>query len=178
MVHTARFFLSSRRRHTRCGRDWSSDVCSSDLISPIMGLNINFPFQYTFKYSDIVALVLSLVLIVYGGKPFFSGAIDEFKNKKPGMMALVSLGIGVSFVYSFYAIVMRYIDGSNNMDFLFEFASLVLIMLLGHWIEMIALGSAVDAKETLAKLLPKQANLINAEGVITPSALKIGRAHV
>ena len=129
-------------------------------ISPLMGLEIPFPFQYTFPYSDIVAIILSTVLIIYGGKPFFQGAVKEFKQKSPGMMALVSMGLGVSYLYSIYAITMRYITHMHYMDFLFEFASLILIMLLGHWIEMVALGNAGDAQESLAKLLPKQAQVV------------------
>lgn len=129
-------------------------------ISPLMGLEIPFPFQYTFPYSDILGTVLSTILIIYGGKPFFKGAMDEFKQKSPGMMALVSMGVGVSYLYSVYAVVMRYITGEHVMDFYFEFASLVLIMLLGHWIEMVALGNAGDAQESLAKLLPKEAQVV------------------
>ena len=140
-------------------------------ISPIMGLNIPFPFQYTFKYSDILALVLSLVLFIYGGKPFFLGAIDEFKQKAPGMMALVSMGLGISFIYSVFSIISRYTTAIHHMDFLFEFASLLLIMLLGHWIEMVALGKAGDAKASLAKLLPKQAKRILHDGSIEPVAI-------
>ena len=75
-------------------------------------------------------------------------------------MALVSMGIGVSFIYSFYAVIMRYATKNEFMDFYFEFASLLLIMLLGHWIEMVALGKAGDAQKSLAKLLPKEANVI------------------
>lgn len=140
-------------------------------ISPIMGLNIPFPFQYTFKYSDVLALLLSSVLLIYGGKPFFLGAIDEFKQKAPGMMALVSMGLGISFIYSVFTIISRYTTGIHHMDFLFEFASLLLIMLLGHWIEMVALGKAGDAKASLAKLLPKQAKRILDDGSIESVAI-------
>lgn len=145
-------------------------------ISPIMGLNIPFPFQNTFKYSDILALILSTILMIYGGKPFFTGAIDEFKQKKPAMMALVSMGLSVSYLYSIYAIVVRYTNNATNMDFLFELASLILIMLLGHWIEMLALGKAGDAKESLAALIPSNAKLITKEGIkqVTISELKVG----
>jgi len=132
-------------------------------ISPLMGLNIPFPFQNSFPYSDIVAAVLATILIIYGGKPFFQGAINEFRQKAPGMMALVSMGIGVSYLYSVYAVIMYYLAGADYMDFFFEFASLVLIMLLGHWIEKVALGKAGDAQESLAKLLPKQAQLVLAD---------------
>ena len=130
-------------------------------LSPLMGINIPFPFHYSFKYSDIIALILSIGLLIYGGKPFILGAIDEFKQKSPGMMSLVSMGLLVSFIYSFFAIIFRYINNVVYMDFLFEFSSLILIMLLGHWIEMVALARAGDAKESLAKLLPKNAFVKN-----------------
>lgn len=129
-------------------------------ISPLMGLELPFPLQFTFAYSDILATILATFLIIYGGKPFFQGAVDEFKQKSPGMMALVSMGVGVSYVYSVYAVISHYVMGTHHMDFYFEFASLILIMLLGHWIEMVALGNAGDAQESLAKLLPKEAHVV------------------
>src|SRR5699024_7611500 len=69
-------------------------------FSPLHGFKL--PFQFTFPYSDIVVAILSTILIIYGGRPFYQGAVDEFKQKKPGMMALVSLGISVSYLYSIY----------------------------------------------------------------------------
>ena len=128
------------------------------LLSPMYGFEL--PFQFTFPYSDIVVAILSTILIIYGGRPFYQGAVDEFKQKEPGMMALVSLGLIVSYVYSIYAVITRYVTGGNVMDFFFEFASLLLIMLLGHWIEMKAIGEAGDAQEELAKLVPKDAHVV------------------
>jgi len=128
------------------------------ILSPMMGLTL--PFQFTFSYSDIIVGILSTILLIYGGKPFYQGAVEEFKQKSPGMMALVSLGISVSYLYSIYAVILRYISGEHVMDFFFEFASLVLIMLLGHWIEMKAVGDAGDAQKSLAELLPKDAHVV------------------
>lgn len=128
------------------------------ILSPMMGLTL--PFQFTFQYSDILVGILSTILLIYGGKPFYQGAIDEFKQKSPGMMALVSLGISVSYLYSIYAVIIRYTSGEHVMDFFFEFASLVLIMLLGHWIEMKAVGDAGEAQKSLAELLPKDAHVV------------------
>ena len=128
------------------------------LLSPMAGFDL--PFQFTFPYSDIVVAILSTILIIYGGRPFYQGAVDEFKQKEPGMMALVSLGLSVSYVYSIYTVINRYVTGGNVMDFFFEFASLLLIMLLGHWIEMKAIGEAGDAQEELAKLVPKDAHVV------------------
>jgi len=128
------------------------------LLSPMAGFDL--PFQFTFPYSDIIVAILSTILIIYGGRPFYQGAVDEFKQKEPGMMALVSLGLSVSYLYSIYAVIASYVTGEHVMDFFFEFASLLLIMLLGHWIEMKAIGEAGDAQEELAKLVPKDAHVV------------------
>lgn len=145
------------------------------LLSPLMGLTemglISFP------YSDIVAAVLATILLLYGGKPFFQGAWMEIKDRAPSMMALVSLGLGVSYIYSIYAVIATYTTGEPVMDFFFEFSSLVLIMLLGHWIEMEALGEAGDAQQSLAELLPKDAQVVNQDDSITSkplNELKVG----
>lgn len=128
------------------------------LLSPMAGFYL--PFQFTFPYSDIVVAILSTILIIYGGRPFYQGAVDEFKQKEPGMMALVSLGLSVSYLYSIYTVIASYVTVEQIMDFFFEFASLLLIMLLGHWIEMKAIGEAGDAQEELAKLVPKDAHVV------------------
>ena len=139
------------------------------LLAPFFGLTetglISFP------YSDIVVAILSTILIAYGGRPFFQGGWDEVKRREPGMMALVSLGVGTSYLYSMYAVVATYATGAYVMDFFLEFASLVLIMLLGHWIEMEALGDAGDAQESLAALLPKDAQVVGEDDSITTKPL-------
>lgn len=127
-------------------------------LSPMAGFDL--PFQFAFPYSDIVVAILSTILIIYGGRPFYQGAVDEFKQKEPGMMALVSLGISASYLYSVYTVITSYVTGEHIMDFFFEFASLLLIMLLGHWIEMKAIGEAGDAQAALAKLVPKDAHVV------------------
>ena len=127
-------------------------------FSPLHGFKL--PFQFTFPYSDIVVAILSTILIIYGGRPFYQGAVDEFKQKEPGMMTLVSLGLSASYLYSIYAVIITYVTGEHVMDFFFEFASLLLIMLLGHWIEMKAIGEAGDAQAALAKLVPKDAHVV------------------
>lgn len=145
------------------------------LLTPMMGVSL--PFQFTFPYSDIIVAILATILLVYGGRPFYQGAIDEFKEKAPGMMALISLGISVSYLYSMYAVAARYVTGEHVMDFFFEFASLILIMLLGHWIEMKAVGEAGDAQKSLAALLPKDAHVILADDAVEVrpvSALQVG----
>ena len=128
------------------------------LITPLM--NIQLPFQIIFPYADVVAAVLATILYIFGGKPFLMGAKDEFNSKAPGMMSLITLGITVSYAYSVYAVAARYVTGEHVMDFFFEFTTLILIMLLGHWIEMKALGEAGDAQKALAELVPKDAHVV------------------
>ena len=128
------------------------------LITPLM--DIQLPFQIIFPYADVVAAVLATILYIFGGKPFLMGAKDEFNSKAPGMMSLITLGITVSYAYSVYAVAARYVTGEPVMDFFFEFATLILIMLLGHWIEMKALGEAGNAQKALAELVPKDAHVV------------------
>lgn len=127
------------------------------LLSPLMGVNL--PFQFTFPGSEWVVLILSTILFFYGGKPFLSGGKDEIATKKPGMMTLVALGISVAFIYSLYAFYMNNFSSAtgHTMDFFWELATLILIMLLGHWIEMNAVGNAGDALKKMAELLPNSA---------------------
>ncbi|MBM0790122.1 copper-translocating P-type ATPase [Staphylococcus epidermidis] len=127
------------------------------LLSPMMGVNL--PFQFTFPGSEWVVLMLSTILFFYGGKPFLSGGKDEIAAKKPGMMTLVALGISVAYIYSLYAFYMNNFSSAtgHTMDFFWELATLILIMLLGHWIEMNAVGNAGDALKKMAELLPNSA---------------------
>lgn len=145
------------------------------LITPMM--DIQLPFQIIFPYADVVAAVLATILYIYGGKPFYMGAKDEFNSKVPGMMSLITLGITVSYAYSLYAVAARYVTGEHVMDFFFEFTTLILIMLLGHWIEMKALGEAGDAQKALAELVPKDAHVVLEDDSIETrpvSELQIG----
>ncbi|HEN6699267.1 TPA: cadmium-translocating P-type ATPase [Streptococcus agalactiae] len=145
------------------------------LITPMM--DIQLPFQIIFPYADVVAAVLATILYIYGGKPFYMGAKDEFNSKAPGMMSLITLGITVSYAYSLYAVAARYVTGEHVMDFFFEFTTLILIMLLGHWIEMKALGEAGDAQKALAELVPKDAHVVLEDDSIETrpvSELQIG----
>lgn len=136
------------------------------LITPLMGIQL--PFQIIFPYADVVAAVLATILYIFGGKPFLMGAKDEFNSKVPGMMSLITLGITVSYAYSVYAVAARYVTGEPVMDFFFEFTTLILIMLLGHWIEMKALGEAGNAQKALAELVPKDAHVVLEDDSIEP----------
>ncbi|EHY92181.1 copper-exporting ATPase [Staphylococcus saprophyticus subsp. saprophyticus KACC 16562] len=122
-------------------------------------MGVKLPFQFTFPGSEWVVLILGTILFFYGGKPFLSGGKDEIAAKKPGMMTLVALGISVAYIYSLYAFYMNNFSSAtgHTMDFFWELATLILIMLLGHWIEMNAVGNAGDALKKMAELLPNSA---------------------
>ncbi len=128
------------------------------LMSDMMGMKL--PFQITFPGSDWVVAVLGTILFVYGGAPFFSGAKGELQEHKPAMMTLITMGIGVAYIYSIYAVIANNIFQVHPLvtNFFWELATLIDIMLLGHWIEMNAVMSAGSAVDNLAKLLPSTAH--------------------
>ncbi|WP_409022818.1 copper-translocating P-type ATPase [Dellaglioa sp. P0083] len=130
------------------------------LMTPMMGINL--PLQFTFPGSDWVVALIGTGLFFYGGKTFLDSAKMELADKKPAMMTLIAMGITVAYLYSLYAVVMNnLVDPSHHvMDFFWELATLIVIMLLGHWIEMNAVMSAGDAVQKLAQLLPKQAHIV------------------
>lgn len=120
-----------------------------------------FNYEVTFTGNMVLLFILSTIVFFYGGKPFLSGAWDEIKAKTPGMMLLISLAIVTAYVYS--TLTAFFIEGS---DFYFEVATLIVIMLLGHWVEMRSVMGASKALEELIKLMPKDANKIDASGNI------------
>ncbi len=109
-----------------------------------------------FAGSEYLSPVLGSIIFWYGGWVFLSGAVGELRARQPGMMTLVSLAITTAYAYS-VAISVGLVQG---MDFYWELATLVTIMLLGHWMEMRAVGSAQSALNELAKLLPDTAERI------------------
>src|SRR5699024_4828408 len=128
------------------------------LLSPMMGLNL--PFQFEFPGSDLLVLILATFLFFYGGMPFLKGAKMELSMKEPAMMTLIALGITASYGYSLYAFAVNHWGNTAHvMDFFWELATLIVIMLLGHWIEMNAVEDAGNALEEMAKLLPNTAHL-------------------
>jgi len=117
-----------------------------------------------FPGSAWIPPVLGTVIFFYGGQPFLKGGLDELKSRKPAMMLLIAMAITVAFVASW---VTSLGIGGFDLDFWWELALLVAIMLLGHWIEMRALGSAQGALDALAALLPDEAERITAAGTET-----------
>ena len=120
-----------------------------------------FNIDVSFVGSDYVLFALATILFFYGGWPFLKGLKDEFSKKSPGMMTLIAMAISISYIYS-SAIVF----GLEGSDFFWELATLIDIMLLGHWIEMRSIVSASSALDELAKLMPDTAHLIKDGEVI------------
>lgn len=129
------------------------------VLSPM--IMMLFGYHFEFPGANFVVFGLSTVIFFYGGKPFLEGAWEEWKNRSLGMMMLISLAIVSAYIYSSFTAF--FIEGS---DFYFELATLILIMLLGHWIEMKSQMGASKALEELIKLMPKVAHRLDAAGNI------------
>ena len=138
-------------------------------LSPMIQHWLNV--HWAFTGSSYVLMLLSTVVYFYGGWPFLVGLKDEIKSKSLGMMTLVAVAITVAYVYS-VAIVF----GLTGMDFFWELATLILIMLLGHWIEMKSIMGASRELELLVQLMPSEAHLVQGEKItdIKTEALKVG----
>lgn len=129
-------------------------------------------YDASFPGSEYIPAILGFIIFFYGGTVFIKGALIELKNRQPGMMTLISLAITVAFGYSL-AVTLAIVNG---MDFWWELATLVTIMLLGHWLEMASVQSAKGALGELAKLLPDEAEIVKGEGTekIPIDQIKIG----
>jgi Cu2+-exporting ATPase len=127
----------------------------------------------TFPGSRWVPAVLGTAIFLYGGWPFLAGAISEFRTRQPGMMLLIGLAISVAFAAS-WATELGVVD----LDFWWELAALIAVMLLGHWLEMRAIGQASGALEALAELLPDEAEVVTDGGVRTVALADLRRGDV
>src|SRR5687767_11778032 len=123
-------------------------------------------FELAFKGDKYVLLVLSSIIYFYGGWPFLTGLIRELKNKVPGMMTLVAVAITTAYIYS-----VAVVFGFKGMDFFWELATLIDIMLLGHWLEMKSQVAASKALESLVQLMPAQVH-VEQNGSVTDIPLK------
>ncbi|MGH8925720.1 MAG: copper-translocating P-type ATPase [Acidimicrobiia bacterium] len=124
-------------------------------------------FGYTapsFPGSDWIAPALGTVIFIYGGSPFLKGAVGEVRDRQPGMMLLIGMAIAVAFAAS-AATTLGWFD----LEFWWELAALITIMLLGHWMEMRAIGQARGALAALAELLPDEAERVTENGTETVS---------
>lgn len=116
-------------------------------------------YDASFPGSEYIPAVLGLIIFFYGGMVFLKGAFIELRARQPGMMTLIALAITVAFAFSL-AVTLGLVQG---MDFWWELATLVTIMLLGHWLEMASVQSAKGALGELAKLLPDEAEVMKGE---------------
>ncbi|HLA42426.1 MAG TPA: copper-translocating P-type ATPase, partial [Aggregatilineales bacterium] len=112
-----------------------------------------------FTGSEWIAPIFGIAVFAYGGVPFLQMAVPEIKNRQPGMMLLISMAITVAFTYSLFAAL-----GDAMGGFFWEMATLIDIMLLGHWLEMRSVRQASGALNELAKLMPDTAELIQSDG--------------
>ncbi|MGQ5693750.1 heavy metal translocating P-type ATPase [Rhodococcus erythropolis] len=122
---------------------------------------------YTLPENSLVewiSPVLGTVMYLWGGKPFLTGAVAEIRSRQPGMMLLIALAITVAFLAS-WAASLHWVD--HTLDFWWELALLIVIMLLGHWIEMRSLSQTSSALDSLAALLPDEAERVVGESVET-----------
>lgn len=122
-------------------------------------------FGYTapsFPGSEWISPVLGTVIFIYGGAPFLKGAVREARDRQPGMMLLIGMAITVAFLASWATTF-----GLFDLEFWWELAALITIMLLGHWMEMRAIGQARGALAALAELLPDEAERIVGDGTET-----------
>jgi Cu2+-exporting ATPase len=127
----------------------------SEMIQHWLNIHISFPG------SDYVLFSLSSIVFFYGGWPFLKGWGNEMKARNPGMMTLIGFAITVAYVYS-----VATVFGLNGMDFFWELATLILIMLLGHWIEMKSIAGASKELELLVRLMPDDAHLVHGHHVM------------
>jgi len=141
-------------------------VIFSDMFARIIGYRLPAVVFW-------ISPVLGTVMYVWGGRPFLAGAVSELKARRPGMMLLIALAITVAFVAS-WGSSLGLLD--HQLNFWWELALLIVIMLLGHWIEMRSLAQSGTALESLAALLPDEAERIDGEKtvVVSPSELVVG----
>jgi P-type Cu2+ transporter len=127
----------------------------SETIQHWLNIHVQFPG------SNYLILLLSSIVFFYGGWPFLTGWWQEMKTWNPGMMTLIGFAITVSYVFSVVTVL-----GLEGMDFFWELATLILIMLLGHWIEMKSVAGASRELELLVKLMPDDAHLVHGDMIM------------
>ena len=148
------------------------------LAVPTAGLSMMFASILGYPLPDWawlawVSPILGTVMYAWGGRPFLVGAVSEIRARKPGMMLLIGLAITVAFLASWGA-SLGILD--HQLDFWWELALLIVIMLLGHWVEMRSLAQTTSALDSLAALLPDTAERVEGEQIVTvaPGELRVG----
>ncbi len=141
-------------------RFWASLILTIPVL--LFSPTIQDWFGFTlpeFTGSDFIGPAFAIVIFVYGGLPFLQMAVPEIRSREPGMMTLISLAITVAFAYSLFALLT-----GTGKRFFWEMATLIDVMLLGHWMEMRSVRQASGALDELAKLMPDTAELIGDMG--------------
>lgn len=148
------------------------------LAVPVIAFSGMFAMLLGYELPDAdwvpwVSPVLGTAMFVWGGRPFLTGAVAELRARKPGMMLLIGLAITVAFIASLGA-SLGLLD--HQLDFWWELALLIVIMLLGHWIEMRSLAQTTSALDSLAALLPDEAEVVDGSGTrtVSPADLQVG----
>ena len=131
------------------------------LLTPMVQMFLGFSDSLRFPSDEYILFVLSSIIFFYGGWPFLIGIVAEFKAAQPGMMTLIAVAITAAYLYSSVVVF-----GLPGMIFFWEFATLIDIMLLGHWIEMRSVIGASRALTELARLMPSEAHKLMDEGSI------------
>lgn len=139
-------------------------------FSPMFAMLLGYSVP---SWAGWVAAVLGSVMYAWGGTPFLTGAVSELKSRQPGMMLLIALGITVAFLASWAATVGLV---HPELEFWWELALLIVIMLLGHWIEMRSLAQTTSALDSLAALLPDEAERVEGDDIVKvdPAELRVG----
>ncbi|KHK97102.1 ATPase [Microbacterium mangrovi] len=140
------------------------------VLSPMFAMLLGYPVP---SWATWIAPVLGTVMYVWGGRPFLSGAVGELRARRPGMMLLIGLAITVAFVASWGATLGIL---HHELEFWWELALLIVIMLLGHWIEMRSLAQTTSALDSLAALLPDEAERVEGDRIVSvsPADLRVG----
>ena len=152
-------------------RFWVSTILTIPilLLSPMIQKWLGIDWNFT--GSNYVLFTLSSIVYFYGGWPFLKGLVSELKKKSAGMMTLIAVAISAAYFYS-----VAVIFGFEGKTFFWELATLIDVMLIGHWLEMRSILGASKALEALAALMPSEANLVDGDQTrkIKISALKQG----
>ena len=145
-------------------------------LSPMFAMLLGYSIP-DFPGARWISPLLGTVMYVWGGRPFLTGAVGEIRSRAPGMMLLIGLAITVAFIASWGASLGVL---HHQLDFWWELALLIVIMLLGHWIEMRSLAQTTSALDSLAALLPDEAERVEGDGeaeqvvTVAPSDLRVG----
>lgn len=152
-------------------RFWISTVLSIPILVFSPMIQSFFGYEWLLPGNEYILFALSTVVYFWGGWPFLKGFVDEIKSRNPGMMTLIAMAISVAYFYSTATVF-----GLKGMDFFWELATLIDIMLLGHWLEMKSVLGASKALQLLVSMMPAEAHRIQSDGqieIVKLSDLKI-----